>query len=192
MRLRRSAPIRISDALEDSYDATGRWRDERLPAVDEETPPDDGPGVVDDDVDRPGSGAVAVEPSPRRRRVPALGRGGRAARVLAAGGARRSAGHPGSSRGAAAERWYERDSRGAAPAGERPASPAASSPARGSSSRSAAAPSCALAPSPTAFARGCCAACRACARTGSARVGAAGRGVRARCALRPAHSCACG
>ena len=63
MRLRRSAPIRISDALEDSYDATGRWRDERLPAVDEETPPDDGPGVADDDVDRPGSGAVAVEPS---------------------------------------------------------------------------------------------------------------------------------
>jgi len=68
MRLRRSAPIRISDALEDSYDATGRWRDERLPAVDEETQPDDGPGVVGDDVDRPGSGAVAVEP-PRRRRA---------------------------------------------------------------------------------------------------------------------------
>lgn len=70
MRLRRSAPIRISDALEDSYDATGRWRDEPLRDVDEETPPPDGSEIVCDDVDGPVSDAVAVEPSPRRRRVP--------------------------------------------------------------------------------------------------------------------------
>jgi len=70
MRFRRSAPIRISDALEDSYDATGRWRDERLPAVDEETPPDDGPGIRDDELEGPHRGAAAGEPPPRRRRVP--------------------------------------------------------------------------------------------------------------------------
>ena len=63
MRLRRSAPIRISDALEDSYDATGRWRDERLPAVSAETPPHDGPGIRDDDVEDPLREAPAVEPS---------------------------------------------------------------------------------------------------------------------------------
>lgn len=70
MRLRRSAPIRISDALEDSYDATGRWRDERLAAVDEDTQPDDGPGIGDDDVEDPLREAPAVEASARRRRVP--------------------------------------------------------------------------------------------------------------------------
>ncbi len=70
MRLRRSAPIRISDALEDSYDATGRWRDERLRGVDQEPQRADGAGIAADDVEGPGPGAAAGEPSPRRRHVP--------------------------------------------------------------------------------------------------------------------------
>lgn len=35
MRLRRSTPIRLGDALEDSYDATGRWRREQTVLVNE-------------------------------------------------------------------------------------------------------------------------------------------------------------
>lgn len=67
MRLRPSTPIRLQDALDESYDATGRWRDEHDPTTPEEA--GDEPGERPDESTTRDTPAAAKRWRPRPRHL---------------------------------------------------------------------------------------------------------------------------